>query len=102
MGLKALPYFEHRKNRSLFSERGRNSLLYGIGWFHHVGVRRNQHLAACVVSVASHKDPPLLAVTLLLRHVYHHRRGTVKVLEEWSAGVPECWSIGLKRHYSSF
>src|SRR5215468_2468771 len=55
MGLKTLPYFEHRKNRSFFSERGRNSLLYGIRWFHHVGVRRNQHLAACVVSVASHK-----------------------------------------------
>src|SRR5215510_2411859 len=27
MGLKAFPYFEHRKNRSFFSERGRNSLL---------------------------------------------------------------------------
>src|SRR5262249_36068364 len=66
MGLKALPYFEHRKNRSLFSERGRNSLLYGIGWFHHVGVRRNQHLAACVVSVASHKVFPPLAVCVVL------------------------------------
>src|SRR5215471_10646290 len=68
MGLKAFPYFEHRKNRSFFSERGRNSLLYGIGWFHHVGVRRNQHLAACVVSVASHKVfPPLaLGVVFLL------------------------------------
>src|SRR5262245_55297143 len=66
MGLKALPYFEHRKNRSFFSERGRNSLLYGIGWFHHVGVRRNQHLAACVVSVASHKVFPPLAVCVVL------------------------------------
>src|SRR5262245_11403155 len=66
MGLEAFSYFEHRKNRSFFSERRRNSLLYGIGRFHHVGVRRNQHLAACVVSVASHKNPPPLAICLCL------------------------------------
>src|SRR5262245_41272451 len=69
MGLEAFTYFEHRKNRSLFSERRWHSLLYGIGWFHHMGVRRNQHLAACVVSVASHKVFPPLAVSFVLSKV---------------------------------
>src|SRR6266536_5918222 len=54
MGLKALAYFELGKNRSFFSERRRNSLLHGVGWFHNVGVRRNQHLETCIISIASH------------------------------------------------
>jgi hypothetical protein len=36
--------------------------------------------------------------------VYHHRRGTVKVLEEWSAGVQGYWSNRCKNaslHYST-
>src|SRR6266850_7179572 len=37
VGLKAFSYFEHRKDGSLISERRRNSLLHGVGWFHYVG-----------------------------------------------------------------
>src|SRR5882672_12501441 len=32
MGLEAFPHFELGKNRSLFSERRRNSFLHSIGW----------------------------------------------------------------------
>src|SRR4029453_4614069 len=73
MGLEAFPDFELGKNRSFFSERRCDSLLYGIGWFHHMGVRRNQHLAACIISIASHKIFPPLAICLYLWQVYHQR-----------------------------
>src|SRR4030095_3296694 len=66
MGLKALSYFELRKYRSFFSKRRCNSLLPGIGWFHHVRVRRNQPLAACIISIASHKIFPPLTVRFVL------------------------------------
>src|SRR5215471_20831686 len=110
MGLKALPYFEHRKNRSLFSERGRNSLLYGIGWFHHVGVRRNQHLAACVVSVASHKVFSSFGGMRCIRVRTSFRpspygllaglppqTSTGQVFAKMERWITECWSTGLKR-----
>src|SRR5437899_5745124 len=54
VGLEAFPYFEHRKNRSLISERRRNSLLHSVRWFHHVRVRRNQHLETSIISIAIH------------------------------------------------
>src|SRR5262245_20134379 len=55
MGLKTFPYFEHRKNRGVVSKRWRDPLLHGVGRLHHVGVRRNQHLESCIISIASHK-----------------------------------------------